>query len=130
MDIMKAQYWIIVGEMISNSAMISFQYFSEILRASFDLLSLCFIVSMLLVICCAVSFGLGVGNSSVRSNEFECYCVSSKEQKPPDKTESSNPKSIGTKMIAVFAAIILMASSLGRMTDHHLILHNIQSVSV
>ena len=116
-------------EMISNSAMISLQFFLEIFRASFDSLSLCFIVSMLLAICCAVSFGLGVGKSFVTSNEFEFCFVSSKERKPPDKVESLSLNSIETKMIVVFAVIILMASLLGRMTDRHLILHGSQFVS-
>ena len=67
---------------------------------------------MLLAICCAVSFGLGVGNSFIALNGFEFLFVSSKERKPPDKIESLNLNSFGTNMIVKFDANILMASSL------------------
>jgi len=60
---------------------------------------------MLLAICYAFSFGLGVGMKVVALNEFEISFASSKERKPLDKTESSNLNSIGTKMIVVFAVI-------------------------
>jgi len=67
---------LLLVEMILNFAIILLQFFLEISRASFDLLSLCFILSMFLAICCAVSFGLGGGKSFIAPNKFEFHFVS------------------------------------------------------
>jgi len=73
---------------------------------------------------------LGVGKSFVASNAREFCFSSSKKQKLPDKNESLNLNSIGTKIIVVFAAVLLMASNIGRVTYHHSIPHGNQSISI
>ena len=110
--------------------MVSFQFLLEISRATFNFLGTHFILSMLIVICCAVSFVSGDGIRFVALNEFGFCFVLSKERKPPDKVELLNLNSIGSKLIVVFAAILLMTSYLGLMIDNNSIILSSQVDSV
>ena len=85
---------------------------------------------MLNAMCFIVSFGPGAGMKVIASNKFGFCFVSSKERKPPDKVESSNSNLIGSDMIVVFAAILLMTSYLGLMIDNNSIILSSQVDSV